>query len=227
MKYIYMLLCAFTILVSSNTFAATYCMDNGAAGCSVALNVDSGNSSRACNMANAWDSACDCRYVSCTRYTLASGACPSGWTNYGKTVLGKNCCHDDQASCERDESQRELFFEDPTAVQSTGADDLSEVFANSPDAMTNSHWGVVNQVNRSSSTGRTVATEAKLDACIGHGEVDNIKALATFQQLSTCRGSSYCGDSIKNGYCTTTQANGETICQDRCDCVFGGTCDNY
>lgn len=192
-------------------------------GCRDILTVDSGNSAKL-GYAMAFDS-CDCRYAPMNAgycygsVQMGGGACQWGLTEWGSTITGNTCCYDASTMCRQSEMETQLTVESQNSEES----ELQEVF----ELQSSTYWGYLNQANRSPSSGRTVAAEAKMDACLGHGSVDTIKSLASFQQLSTCRGSSYCGDSLKNQYCTTVQANGETICQDRCDCIFSGSCNGY
>lgn len=158
--------------------------------------------------------------LNCQIYT--TGSCPviSGhWRLlHGYSPDGYPCCEYFPFNAMTETEFQEMQSE------ATDAELLQQAMSPS---LTESHWGFISTTNRSPNNGRTVAAEAKLDACLGHGSVDYIKGLATFQQLNTCRGSSQCGDSIKNQYCTSTTPNGESVCQDRCDCVFNGTCNSY
>lgn len=201
---------------SAQATHADGCMDT--TGCTVAIAVDSGNSSKKCE---ATDVDCECSVIAagCGYYLSSSYCSYPKWTDYGGTVTGKRCCV--LSTCR--DGVAELQDEVATEKVESSDTDLETVFGE----RTSYFFGVVNSSNRSPTHGRSVSSEAKLDACIGHGNTDSIKSLAAFQQLSTCRGSSYCGSSLQNQYCTTIQANGESLCQDRCDCVFSGTCNNY
>ncbi len=101
---------------------------------------------------------------------------------------------------------------------------LDEAFGDRTDY----HYGYINGASRSPTNGRTVSAPARLDACLGNGEVD---ALGTGSSgwmncYSKC-------DSTANGYCNNSGLNnGSTVtnapCKDRCDCVITGfgTCEN-
>ena len=154
----------------------------------------------------------------CTYASALTTACVSPAVNIGQTATGKNCC---VKGCSRSEDEMTTLLQE---IRASADDSLEDVFG----SRTVTYFGYANTTNRSPNAGRTVSIDARLDACMGNGNVDAIQSnySTDYDRYIACTGSGYCGDSAKNGYCSNSS---NAVCLDRCACKYpgqGGTCTN-
>lgn len=142
-------------------------------------------------------------------FASSTNTCPLGSPRLGFYTNGKACC-----------SYRSAESSAPVE-QNNVAEAFDSNFAEA-------YWGYVSTIARSPNNGRTQSAPARLDACIGYGEVDGLGTGSSgwMNCYSKC-------DSSSNGYCNNSGVNdGSTVssaaCKDRCDCVITGfgTCEN-
>jgi hypothetical protein len=207
--------------------------------CTTNVTVDSGNAGKRCTVVNPGPgSACDCTTTqlgcSQTKYVTNTGlgAC-GGWLNFGTDVSGtKRCCG---LYCARTPEQVAEQQAAELELVSQNVEGLEDVFGADIDGTrATEHYGYVNGANRSPNNGRSVSAAARLDACLFYTDVDAIYAYASNERLARCKGTiggSFCADTNKNEYCNATGMNDgastpAAVCKDRCDCVFGGNCEN-
>lgn len=187
----------FSGVVHAQTFSVDKCMD--ISGCSAGITVDTGNTGKSCGGSS---SSCSCFGIANGCPSAVRTSCNYGETDMGPTILGKRCCVNSSFCRAEDVDAFEQEIE--------GREELSDVFNGQSGSFTTAHFGVVNNTNRSPNTGRGNSVYAKLDACLGHANVD------ADTDMRTCE--TACQNTLKNQYC---QNNTAAVCIDRCECRWG------
>jgi hypothetical protein len=194
---------------------------------------DAGHSSTKCVSPGGVD-GCTCTTAATGCSNVVIGTIPGGYHLLGYLgVGGTGICAGTGGGCILKDNklinpETQEVIETSAAAEAAG---LSQAFVpNMDNSRANTYYGVVDNVNRSPSNGRTSDPMAKLDACLFHTDVTAIDATVgtADDKHHACVGASIgCGTTLKNEYCQASGTNdGATVsaavCKDRCDCIYTG-----
>jgi hypothetical protein len=205
---------AATVFGFVSTASAAYC---DLAACASTVTSDSGTAKTCLNIGN---SSCICGAKAgslgyCKSMIASSNGGSVCYVNIGAAIGTNLYCWGFKTTPDCVRGCTPLNGETQTEaeeIKETGdSQDIAKAF--NPDQV-NNYWGYVGSTLRSPAGGRTVAAIAKLDVCIGDGDVT--AAIAT-NNATTCY-NQYCGVSY-NEYCNNNSA---AVCQDRCECAING-----
>jgi hypothetical protein len=207
---------ASALFVSNNAQARPLPTSYGCmASCLNTVTADAGITAKTCNsLAN----DCTCEEIAIDyaggRCTSIATTCPAGTSDWGATANGKKCCiATSGGACFSGGSGAEVEHEE---VVSAGDMTIEKIFVPQNPHMVDEHYGFVSTTNRTGSTGRARASEAKLDVCLGGTDANTAKQNGNSWCQNTGCSTSY------NEYCN---ANSGAVCKDRCECVTLGETD--